>query len=218
MSVNLIHTTVSNDETGMDNRTMQNWQAITAITGEGNIAGLLPIADATIDAIARLVEGAVLSNGEVVDAYPRDEEDEYSQGSYIPAFGPSLLGEDTFRQVRTLLEQDENGAKAVALFDLIVERGLQVRFSGKDHCFSRMVGVNWPADDVEVNRCKGNMIRMFQDLGLGHTEREYSSATISLEVFEKAVNDNGIYTDVPERLKAFVACAKRNGSTHVYWA
>lgn len=217
MTVNLIHTTISNDDVA-EGRAERDWQAITAITGVGGVAGLLPLAETTVDAIARLVEAAVLSNGQVVTSCPRDASDEWSHESHVSSFGPSLLREETLRQLRALLEQDENGTKAVALLDLIVERGLQIRFSGQDHCFSRMVAVNWPADDVEINRTQSNMARMFRVLGLGDTERENSSETIPLEVFEKAVNDNGLYTDMPDRLEAFIACARRQGSTHVYWA
>jgi len=217
MSVNLLHTIVT-DSNEDNTRAERDWAAITAITGTGDVAGLLPVADATIDAIAHLVEDVALSNGETVTAYPREAEDEWGYQSYVPAFGLSLLDAGTLAQVRGLLEQDEGAEKALTLFDLIVERRLEVRFNGTDHCFARMVAVNWPADEVEINRCSGNMSRMFQTLGLGNTEREHGSELIALPVFAAAVEARGIYTDMPERLEAFVACAQRQGSTHVYWA
>lgn len=215
MSVNLIHTIVT-DSNEDNTRAARDWAAITAITGSND--GLVAVSDATIDAIARLVEDVALSNGQTVTAYPRDAEDEWGYQSYVPAFGISLLDAGTLAQVRGLLEQDENAEKALALFDLIVERGLQMRFNGTDHCFSRIVAVNWPADEVEINRSSGNMSRMFQTLGLGDTEREHGSEMIALPVFADAVENRAMYTDMPDRLEAFLACAKRNGATHVYWA
>jgi hypothetical protein len=218
MSVNLIHTVLNDNDEAGESTSERIWKAITAITGDEGTAGLLPLEEATVDQIATLLEGAYLTNGQNVRSYPRDGEEEWSQGSFVYCFGPSLLGEDSFRQVRTLLEQDPNGAKAVALFDLVTELGIQISLNGKDHYIPRMTVTNWPADDVEINRTESNMARMFQVLGLGDTEREHCSSSIPFEVFEKAVNDNGIYTDIPDQLEAFIACAKRNGSTHVYWA
>lgn len=218
MSVSLIHAAISNDETVIVTETSRNWTDIKAITSDDGFAGVLPISDVTIYTIALLLEDARLANGETVSSYPKDVEDQYSPSTFVAGFGPSMLGESTFRQVRTLLEADQNGDKAVALFDLITERGLQVSFNGKDHCFARMTAVNWRADEIEINRCKSSMVAIFEVLGLGHTKQDQCSDDIPLEVFEKAVNDNGAYTDMQERLQAFVDCAKRNGSTHVYWA
>ena len=45
-----------------------------------------------------------------------------------------------------------------------------------------------------------------------------ATGDVPLDVFEKAVNDNAVGTGMSERLGTFIACAKRRGSTHVYWA
>jgi len=217
MSVNLLHTVIAENENGETNFS-QNWSAVTEITGKGGYEGLLELADETITEIARLLESEQQSNGKPIFTYIGTAEEEWLEASYVGEFAPSMLGEEAFRAVRTILEADANGIKAVALFDLIARLEILVGFNGKDHCFARMRVTNAQADDVDVNRCVGNMAYMFKALGLGHTEKDECSDIIPLEVFEKAVNDNGHLTDMPQRLKEFVACAKRSGSTHVYWA
>lgn len=215
MSVNLLHTVINDNENG-ETIFSQNWSAVTEITGDGNYAGLLELADETVTEIARLL-GNEQSNGEPILTYIGSSEEEWLEASYVGEFAPSMLGEEAFRNVRTVLESDANGVKAVALFDLITSLEIQVGFTGKDHCFARMRVTNSPADDVDINRGVGSMANMFEALGLGYTEKDECSDDIPLEVFEKAVNDNGHLTDMPQRLKAFVASAKRQGSTHVYW-
>ena len=95
---------------------------------------------------------------------------------------------------------------------------MRVSFTGKKAGRAQMQAVNWPADMVEINRTSFNMATMFRTLGLGDTDRDTNSELVALPVFKKAVEVRGIYTDMPERLQAFIACAERNRATHVYWA
>ena len=213
MSVNLISTQLLEDGSICD-KAKNDWARVTAVAAEGRIN----LSDATVTEIARILDGAVLENGETVFAYVCDEDEEYSQGSYVGSFGPSLLGEDTFRTVRTVLEGLENGEQAVALFDLVAELNLRLIFAPTDFTPANMGVENWPADTIEINRTQSSMERMFQDLGLGQFNGETASGNIPLDLFERAVNDNGVATDMTARLSAFIACARRNGSTHVYWA
>lgn len=213
MSVSLISTQILEDGS-TSGKAKNDWARVTAVAAEGR----LDLSDATVIEIARILEGTTLSNGETVFAYVCDEDEEYSQGSYVGSFGPALLGEDTFRTVRTALEGLDNGEQAVALFDLVTELGLRLIFAPTDFTPANMQVENWPADTVEINRTCSNMVQMFGDLGLDRFNRDTCSENIPLDLFEKAVNDNGVSTGMADRLDAFVACAKRNGSTHVYWA
>lgn len=213
MSVSLISTQILEDGTTGD-KASRNWSQITAIAAEGR----LELTDSTVTEIARILDGVRLTNGETVFAYVCDEDEEYSQGSYVGSFGPSLLGEDSFRTVRTVLEGLDNSDDAVALFDLVAELGLRIIFAPTDFTPANMHVENWPADTVEINCGEYAMTRLFAALGLGRFNGESASEDIPLDLFEQAVNDNRSMTNVADRLDAFIACAKRNGSTHVYWA
>ena len=210
MSMNLIHT----NDAATDNAA-PNWAAIMAVAGEH---GTVYISEAIVDAVAGLLEDAVLSNGELVQSYPSDGE-EFSMASFVSSFGPGLLGENAYREVRTLLETDENGAAAVELLDTVVELGLQISLSGKEfpNAHAHIKAVNWPADDVDINRCSGNMYQMLRDLGI-KVDTQAESGEVDFSTFVQAVNDNAERTDMGPRLKAFVACAQRNNATRVYWA
>lgn len=208
MSVNLIH---ANDNASNDNNT---WAIISSIALHGKVE----LEDHTVKKITAFLEDAVLINGEKVTAYPCENE-EYSLPDYVASFGPSVLGEDSYRTIRTFLEEDKAGETAVELFDAIVENNIQVTFSGRSFSNASMSAQNWPADDVEINRTTTNMARMMSLLGLeAFNDNSCVSANIPLSVFEKAVKNNGQKTGMPERLQQFVDCAKRSGSTYVYWA
>ena len=214
MSVNLMHTRASTADAPTESKSAQDWARIREIAAN---EGMLELSEETVNKVAQLLEGVTLTNGERVLSYPSDG-GEFDQGSYVAGFGPALLGEDTFRAVRTALEEDENGESAVALFDLIVELGLQILLSGAEFTVAHIKAVNWPADDVEVNTTQTRMEILFEALGLESYNQEHHSDDVPLDVFEKAVNDNAVGTGMSERLGTFIACAKRRGSTHVYWA
>lgn len=201
-------------------RTADNWTAIK--TAAGHEHGYVFLAEETVQRVGRIVGDAVLANGETVSAYECSEEDadsEYYQGAYIPAFGPSLLSVELQDRVRDVLAQDENGKAAVALFNTVLGLGLQIGLQGKECIDAHMKGVNWIADEIEINRTASNMLRMMDDLGLGHTTAEdRESGEVELDHFVAAVAANGFYTGLEARLQAFIECAQRNGATHVYWA
>lgn len=215
MTVNLIHTAIVTEEAEGESLSNRNWAKINQVSEDGNVF----LADETVNAVAILLDGVHLTNGEKISSFPCDDpEDEFSMKAFVYSFGPALLGEDTLRQVRTTLEQDANGEQAVALFDLIVELGLQINLSGKDFIDAHMHAVNWPADTVEINTTESSMSQMFAMLGLEGYNQDAHSDNVPLDIFEKAVNDNAVMMNMAGRLQTFVACAKRNGSTHVYWA
>ncbi len=205
MSMNLMHDTAAEFDAA------SYWAAITAIAPEG----IVYISPETVTEAAKLLKNALLSNGERVTAYHYPLDEEFAMPSFVPPFGPSLLGEDTFRQLRTLLEEESEAA--VAMFDTIVELGLQISLSGEDYLGSRLKGVNGVADEVEINRSSGNLYEMFRQLGVDY-DGPAGYGEIELTKFEAAVEQNGWRTDMPDRLEAFIACAKRQGATNVHWA
>jgi len=215
MSVNLRHITID-PQNGQPRESVEdcNAKAIAHIAGEA-AHGVVFISEDTADAIARRLECAVLANAKVVNAFLA--EPQFGQGSFVPGFGPSLLTDKLRSGVRTLLASDRNGAQASALFDLLVERRLQVSFVGKEDCRPHMQAINSPADNIEIRRTSHNMAELFKNLGLGCGETANSSEMVALSLFKRAVETRGCVTDMPERLKAFIACAERNGATHVYW-
>ena len=210
MTIRLIHT----NDASTDNAAT-NWAAIKEIAGEH---GTIKLSEATVDAVARLLEDATLTNGEFVHAYPSDG-DEFSMASFVAGFGPGLLPENAYRELRTLLESDDNGIAAVELLDTVVELGLQISLSGKEFpsAHSHIKAVNWPADDININRCSGNMYQMLRDLRI-KVDTQADSGEVDFSTFAQAVNDNAELTDMAPRLRAFVACAERNNATRVYWA
>lgn len=215
MSVNLHSSALDSNGRSIDGQFVQNWKKITAVADKhGHVA----LSDETVTAVARVLEDVVQSNGEPVFTYVC-EGGEYSQGSYVGSFAPSLLGEETFRAVRTALEEDANGAVAVATFDLVNELELRLYTSGTDLTSARLSVENTPAETVDINTSQGMMIAIFERLGLGEYtgKDEGVSGDVPLDVFEKAVNDNGDLTGMSERLSRFIAAAKKTGSTHVYW-
>ena len=210
MSLTLMHTNRAIDTKSIDKT---NWQAISAIAPSN---GVVTIEDETVDAIAELLVDTVLTNGESVSSYPKDCDD----AAFVASFGPALLGEDTYRQVRTILEGDPNGEQAVALFDKIVELKLQIGLSGKEFVPAHIKAVNWIDDEIQINRCSGNMIAMLDTLGLSKfINQGFYAGETDIETFAKAVDQNGADIDYPlARLKSFVACARRHNATHVIWA
>lgn len=201
-----------NDANDAEARLSADWAAVKKIANnDGNVF----ISDELVTEIARILDDAPLSNGERVTAYSFDDDD--LMPSYVSSFGPSLLGENAFREVRTLLETESQ--QAADLFDLIAERGLQVTLCGKDFCEARIHALNWPADEVEINRTATNMARMLEALGIEtDPNSEEGVGEVTFDVFEQAVSARGTQTDFPAaRLSAFVECARRNGATHIYW-
>ena len=209
MSVNLMHT----NEAAAADQAAANWAAITAVA---NADGMVFIDEDTVNTIARLLDGQALTNGEVVTAYSYNDDDQ--MGALVCAFGPALLPTQVQDQVRDRLAASQNGKAAARLFDTVIRLGLQITLSGKEFCDAHIKGVNWPGDEVEINRTASNMARMFGELGLDSWNEDTASRNVPLDVFAKAVNDNGFRTDMPERLQSFVECARRHAATHVYWA
>lgn len=216
MTVNLIAATLNSDGTrasAQDEINAANWKAITAIAPQH---GMIFIDDATVTAIAALLSDQPLSNGQEVSAYPVGEYD--CVASLVCAFGPSLLPADVQDAVRDLLIAGTNGQQAADLFNEIIRLELQISLSGTEFCDAHIKGVNWIADEVEINRTASNMARMFTVLGLGAYNKRESSSSIPLGEFEAAINDNGHLTDMPMQLRTFADCAIRNRATHIYWA
>ena len=109
-----------------------------------------------------------------------------------------------------------NAKQAVALFNEVLRRGLMISLHGKEFCGAHISAVNSLADVVEFDRTATNMYRMIGDLGLPTGEE--NPCEVDLETFAAAVDNRGWMTDRPERLQAFVACARRNGAQTVFWA
>lgn len=222
MTMNLIHTNRNVDRAV---RAKTDWAALTAISAT-DASSLYPAEGyVTVDAqaivhIAALLDGKSLTNGQTVTTYDfsfdREGGDRYFE-AHVNAFGPSLLPADRLEAVRTLLSATPI---AVAMLDEIVARGLQVSLSTESYSGQIMPHikcVNWPADEVEINRSGGNMVAMLRDLGL--RVRMDGPSEVPFEDFARAVNDNAARTDYPgDRLRAFVACGRRQGATHVHWA
>lgn len=211
MSISLIF---SNTDQNSEARAASDWAQIIAIAPEH---GLIFIDEDVVDSIARVLDGVTLLNGEQVSSYPRDEEDEYSQGSYVPSFGPALLPTIVQDQIRDRLARGKNGAQAARLFDLVIRLGLQVLVSGTDTCPAHIKGVNWRADDVTINRCSGAMFEMLDDLGIAF-DRKADTGEVDITTLAQAVKDNGWRTDCAGKLDAFIAAAQRNNATMAYWA
>lgn len=186
--------------------TTADWAAITDIAKDG----LAFIDDATVYAIAKVLDGVTLTNGEPVAAYPWDEH----YPSFVSSFGPSLLPEEVLAQLYDILADKP---QAFAMLTLIVERGLQVSFNGKEHCDAYIKGVNWPADEVEINRTSGNMYNMLDLLGI-EFDSKAESGECTFEQFEEGVARFGWATDMNEKLLRFIQYGKRNNAISVYWA
>ncbi len=96
--------------------------------------GLVSISDVMACDVVDLLGGAALISGGFVAAYPANME----LGAYVPPFVPADLGEDTYRQLRSIIEDFSD--QALAMFDLIVERKLQISFAGADYIDAYMKG------------------------------------------------------------------------------
>jgi hypothetical protein len=208
MTVNLMHA----NEAATADQAKKNWSEIKAVSTDGFVY----IDENTVKKIAALVDGQMLNNGTVLEAYAYKDDDMYP--AYVSAFGPSLLPTQVQDQIRDLLAAGKNGKEAVRLYNLIISLGLQISLQGEEFCGAHIQGVNWVADEVEVTRTSSNMTHMFASLGLSKWTKDNYSDNIPMDVFTKAVNDNASQTDMPELLKQFVDCAVRNNATHVYWA
>lgn len=225
MSMNLI---LTNHRIDQKARAKADWTALTAISA-GDPASPYPTeayvsvsADAVV-AIAALLDDAMLLNGQTVTTYDFSMEDDGFKRTeaHVNAFGPALLDAERMSAVREILAPFPS---AIAMLDEVVARGLQISLStetlsGQE--IPHLKGVNWPGDEVEINRCSGNMISMLRDLGLGeHCGDETGlRGEVDFDTFAKAVADRGDLTDYQaDRLNAFVACGRRRSATHVHWA
>lgn len=200
MSMNLMIQTAIVRDTAAD------WAAFTAIAPDA----LAFVDDATVYAVAKLLDGVTLTNGEPVAAYAWDD----GYPSYVSAFGPSLLPEDVLAQLYDILADKP---QAHAMLTVAIERGLQVTLNGKEHCDAYLKGVNWPADEVEINRTSGNLFNMLDLLGI-EFDSKAESGECTFDQFEEGVARFGWATDMNERLIRFIQYGKRNNATHVYWA
>lgn len=225
MSINLVSTNRNIDGS---TRAAADWSAIKAISGADAASpypteGYVSVSIEAIVVIAALLDGAVLTNGERVTTYDFSGEDQggvMHHEAHVNAFGPSLLQP---RQLEALRRHLAPFPHAIAMLDLTIERDLQISLSTTDlmqRSAPHLKAVNWPADEVEINRSSGNMLAMLRDLGLdAYTRKGDSVGEVEIDVFAKAVNDNGHRIDMdPRRLDRFVACARRQQATHVHWA
>lgn len=221
MSMNLIHTNRNVDQGA---RAKADWAAITAISAADPASpypteGYVPVSAEAVVALAALLDGAPLASGDSVTTYDFsfDEDGRAHVEAHVNGFGPSLLDQHKLEAMRAILAPF---ASAIAMLDEVVSRGLQISLStetpGGDQV-AHLKAVNWPADEVEINRCSGNMVAMLRALGLAVPDAEAGETDFA--TFAAAVNDNAARTDYPaDRLRAFVACGQRQGATHVYWA
>lgn len=225
MSLNLIATNRNVDNAG---KATSDWSAIKAVSAADAASpypseGYVAVSVDAIVVIAALLDGAVLTNGERVTTYDFSGED--ADGvmrfeAHVNAFGPSLLQP---RQLEALRRHLAPFPHAVAMLDLTIERDLQISLSTTDlmqRPQPHLKGVNWVADEVEINRCASNMLAMLRDLGLGeHIRSGETIGEVPFEDFARAVSANGHAVDYDaRRLQRFVACGRRQGATHVHWA
>lgn len=222
MSMNLIHTNRNVDQ---DARAKADWAAITAISAADPSSpypteGYVAVSAETVITMVALLDGVELSNGEHIAAYNfsvYDDDGRDHLEAHVNSFGPSLLKQRQVDAMRAILAPFP---PAIAMLDEVIARGIQLALStetpGGDQV-AHLKAVNWPADEVEINRCSGNMVAMLRDLGLVVPDAEAGETDFA--TFAAAVNDNAARTDYPaDRLRAFVACGQRQGATHVYWA
>lgn len=222
MSMNLIST--NRAATNQGDRAATDWAALTAISATDAASpypteGYVAVSPQAIVALAALLDDATLANGQTVTTYDFscDHDGRAHVEAHVNAFGPSLLDAEQLLAVRAILAPFPI---AIAMLEEVIVRDLQVTLStdllnGTQSPYLKPV--NWPADEVEINRSGGNMVAMLRDLGL--TVPGHEAGETDFETFAKAVNDNGDNTDYPaERLRAFVACGRRQRATHVYWA
>lgn len=176
---------------------------------------MAPLDDATVTAAAKLLNDAPLSNGQSVFAYVDEAEgEEFTQGSYVAEFGPSLLAPETLTALRELLAAFP---QALAMVDHCFEAGLSVIFNPSTHHLGAYLkGTTSPADQIEFNCCKGTMEGLVDDLCLVMPEAD----DIAFEDFALAVQNRSqrIEPRLLPHLKAFVAYGRAKGATAIYWA
>jgi len=224
MSLNLIST---NDNVDGKAQAKAHWDAIKLVSSADAASpfpteGYVAVSNEAIVAVAALLDGAELTNGEHVLTYDftNVEDAPIFFDAHVNAFGPVLLQPRQLEAMRAILAPFPS---AIAMLDLIIERGLQIGLSTTDYSQRQMPhlkAVNWPADEVEINRCAGNMHAMLRDLGLDdHMASDGETGSAPIEVFAQAVSRYGHRVDMdPRRLDRFVACARRQQATHVHWA
>jgi hypothetical protein len=208
MSANLMITTAVDTYSA-------NRAALVAIAPDAQVA----TDDAAVRAIAQLLEGVRLDDGQF--AYPMDEDDQMS--SEVFAFGPSLLAPAKLKELRALVA--ERIPAAAALLDEVIDRNLQIAFRGSQSWHGAYVRADAnAADDVEVNYCVSTLKGMFDDLGLGDYNPPKGEQSVSKDVpfeeFVAAVDERGrdIEHRIQPRLKAFIEMGRRRGAVTVYFA
>jgi hypothetical protein len=212
MSLNLMFTSATPRDDAAE------WTAIKAL---GDDSGKVALDDATVVAIAALLEDAPLVNGEKVTTYDFSMTDEgtgrHIADAHVNAFGPSLLAADKLEALRALVRPH---AGAEAMVDHIVSRGLQISLSTSDLAMRpqpHLKGVNWDADEVEVKASGGLMHQVLNRLGVPTGEED--SGECPFPVFAAAVESRG--SDLGAMLphmQSFVDCARRHDAVTVYWA
>lgn len=211
MSFNLM---VRNDNQFPDTDEV-NWNAIKSVAK--NDSGSVTIDDKTVRAIARLLDGVILTSGATVCADYYNKRDKKRPVQVAP-FGPALLPEDLKEDVRDLLAATDNGKLAVRLFDFMSSFGLQVRLTGTHISPANITGVNCVAEEVDITRSGDDMYQMLGLLGLGDAVvDDANEGEVSFDRFVEAVNDNGYKTDMHMRLFEFMLSGSRARATHVYW-
>jgi hypothetical protein len=204
MSMSIMFNTVRTDA-----QLAETWASVLAIAPEH---GQLFLQEATVKAIAKELVDAPLANGHKVSSYHYENEYMYD---YVSAFGPSLLGAEKLEAVTEILKSDPNAEAALALFQLIMNQGIQVIFCDKEICDAHMCAVNETADVMSIRMSSGNLYQTLEKLGICNPEDETS---IAFDVFANLVETKGFYMREADRLEAFVECGRRNKATQVYWA
>ena len=204
------------------------WTAITAVSKADPASPFPNEGYVTVDAdaivrIAALLDGAVLANGETVTTHDfsrdADEDGPAVVDAHVSSFGPSLLAPDALAALRAELAPYEHASR---MLDVVIAHGLQIALSSTDMLNRDMPylkGVNWIADEVEIGRSQGGMYRMLDALGIPRAPYDQQSVgETPFRTFADAVETRGDLTDMPDRLQAFVACARRQDAATVYWA
>lgn len=174
--------------------------------------GVVPIdVDAAID-IARLLQDAKLSNGDIVIAAVYDDD----QAAYVSSFGPSLLPVYLQDRIRERLANGEFSKQAVRLFNLCLRLELRMSVNGLDASSACISIYASEADRVDISRSSHWMFEMLDQLGISN-DREARTGEVDFETFRQSVDAHSWKVDIMDELEAFVACGLRHGATKVTW-
>lgn len=183
------------------------WADMIAIAPQGQV----PITDELVRDAAVLLKGVRLSNGQRVEAFYWDEDDQ--QSPLVCDFGPSLLAPEKLDEVRALLAPHADAAR---LLDVVLKHGTKIRFSGSEMGRgAHLCGCTSPADNVEVNMGKHWMQQTFEELGLS----KYGEfQDVPFDDFAAAVaNPPRLLSRGIAQLDQLVAYGRKRGATAVYW-